>query len=582
MILPAAIVAGYQFPLLIALVGRGRTHLGRQVGAAVRGQHAGRDRRFARRRIRPPAVALGARRLAIRGALARRAGARCRWRSSWRHARRADRSSRRSPPRCLRSAVSRGAPARPPSGVTAASAPAAPAPPSLHANQMREWARTHAARDRLGRGRHGEQRRAGHRAGRLHVHRQRQGRRQRPQRRRHAGDARAARGAAATPTRAAPWSSDSAPAARPAGSARCRRSSGSTSSSSSRSSSTSRGPATRSTATCCATRKCTSRSATRAKRCSRRATRYDLIASEPSNPFRAGVASLFTREYYQAARGRLTGDGLFLQWVQLYEIDARTLQTVYATIASVFPHVEAWEAGGSDLVLVAANEPLVHHAAVAGRADPGRTFQDRPECGVARRRSAGLPRALRRRRGSWRAIDRATRPAWRSTPTIAISSSSASRARWEPTNRCSSTCARWRAPAGRDRPAFADRVPLDWDAIQTAWVGYQADGCPSGWRRGHRAAGRTGPPDRAAPLLSRHRPAGAREAWRQHARPPIGPTELAMVADFDAESGSDAAPDAIDRAARLSRRARQTRFSPRCASARRDSTMRRRRWRRRS
>jgi spermidine synthase len=81
---------------------------------------------------------------------------------------------------------------------------------------------------------------------------------------------------------------------------------------------------------------------------------YDLIASEPSNPFRAGVASLFTQEYYQAASKRLTEGGLFLQWVQLYEIDAPTLKTVYATIASVFPHVEAWEAGGSDLVLVGA------------------------------------------------------------------------------------------------------------------------------------------------------------------------------------------------------------------------------------
>src|SRR6185295_4165161 len=87
---------------------------------------------------------------------------------------------------------------------------------------------------------------------------------------------------------------------------------------------------------------------------------YDLIASEPSNPFRAGVASLFTREYYAAARERLTDNGVFLQWVQLYEIDARTLATVYATMASVFPHVEAWEAGGGDLVLVAAKKSLTY------------------------------------------------------------------------------------------------------------------------------------------------------------------------------------------------------------------------------
>src|SRR5262249_20713329 len=48
---------------------------------------------------------------------------------------------------------------------------------------------------------------------------------------------------------------------------------------------------------------------------------YDVIASEPSNPFRAGIASMFTAEYYQAARRRLTADGVFAQWIQAYEID---------------------------------------------------------------------------------------------------------------------------------------------------------------------------------------------------------------------------------------------------------------------
>src|SRR5439155_17044467 len=65
--------------------------------------------------------------------------------------------------------------------------------------------------------------------------------------------------------------------------------------------------------------------------------RYDIIASEPSNPFRAGVASLFTLEYYRAAADRLTDDGVFAQWVQAYEIDTRTLRTIYSTLAAVFP-----------------------------------------------------------------------------------------------------------------------------------------------------------------------------------------------------------------------------------------------------
>ena len=52
---------------------------------------------------------------------------------------------------------------------------------------------------------------------------------------------------------------------------------------------------------------------------------YDLIISEPSNPYRIGIASLFTTEYYEAARARLRPGGMFVQWIQGYEIDAKTL-----------------------------------------------------------------------------------------------------------------------------------------------------------------------------------------------------------------------------------------------------------------
>ena len=82
--------------------------------------------------------------------------------------------------------------------------------------------------------------------------------------------------------------------------------------------------------------------------------RYDVIASEPSNPFRAGIASLFTIEFYRAAHARLTDDGVIAQWVQGYEIDAPTLRSIYATLATVFPYVEAWQTRRGDLVLIGA------------------------------------------------------------------------------------------------------------------------------------------------------------------------------------------------------------------------------------
>lgn len=87
--------------------------------------------------------------------------------------------------------------------------------------------------------------------------------------------------------------------------------------------------------------------------------KYDLVFSEPSNPYRAGIASLFTQEFYQAAADRMNPNGVFLQWVQAYDIDAPTLHTIYATISSVFPHVDTWWTNPGDLVLMASREPIV-------------------------------------------------------------------------------------------------------------------------------------------------------------------------------------------------------------------------------
>jgi hypothetical protein len=91
--------------------------------------------------------------------------------------------------------------------------------------------------------------------------------------------------------------------------------------------------------------------------------RYDLILSEPSNPYRAGIASLFTREFYRAAADRMAEGALFLQWVQAYEIDGQTVRTAYATLSSVFPVVETYQTTISDLLLVASMKPIAYDAA---------------------------------------------------------------------------------------------------------------------------------------------------------------------------------------------------------------------------
>jgi hypothetical protein len=91
--------------------------------------------------------------------------------------------------------------------------------------------------------------------------------------------------------------------------------------------------------------------------------RYDLIFSEPSNPYRAGIASLYTREFYASISQRLTDQGVFVQWMQSYDVDDVTMRSIYATLASVFPHVETWDGMRNDLLLVASRRELVHDTA---------------------------------------------------------------------------------------------------------------------------------------------------------------------------------------------------------------------------
>jgi hypothetical protein len=86
--------------------------------------------------------------------------------------------------------------------------------------------------------------------------------------------------------------------------------------------------------------------------------RYDIIFSEPSNPYRAGIASLFTREFYQAVASRLAAGGIFLQWVQSYEVDSQTVRTIYATLVAEFPVVETYETQRGDLILVASQQAI--------------------------------------------------------------------------------------------------------------------------------------------------------------------------------------------------------------------------------
>jgi spermidine synthase len=85
---------------------------------------------------------------------------------------------------------------------------------------------------------------------------------------------------------------------------------------------------------------------------------YDVIISEPSNPWVAGVATLFTREFFEAARRRLAAGGILCQWAHTYDIRPEDLRSIVATFAAVFPRGTMWLVGAGDLLLIGSDRPL--------------------------------------------------------------------------------------------------------------------------------------------------------------------------------------------------------------------------------
>ena len=85
--------------------------------------------------------------------------------------------------------------------------------------------------------------------------------------------------------------------------------------------------------------------------------RYDVIVTEPSNPWMAGVAAVFSHEYYRDCALRLKPGGIVAQWLQVYETNDRIVDMVVNTFSSVFPHVGVWQAGPGDLLLVGSLTP---------------------------------------------------------------------------------------------------------------------------------------------------------------------------------------------------------------------------------
>lgn len=84
---------------------------------------------------------------------------------------------------------------------------------------------------------------------------------------------------------------------------------------------------------------------------------YDVIISQPSNPWFASVGSIFSVEYYDLAASRLKPGGVMAQWFHVYEMHDGIVDLVLRTFCAVFPYVEVWDASAGDLVLLGSKQP---------------------------------------------------------------------------------------------------------------------------------------------------------------------------------------------------------------------------------
>jgi len=85
---------------------------------------------------------------------------------------------------------------------------------------------------------------------------------------------------------------------------------------------------------------------------------YDIVFSEPSNPWVSGVASLFTVEFYQHVKRYLAADGVLGQWIHMYELDDGLLLSVLAAIHEAFPSYALYTTNDVDLLIVASPSEL--------------------------------------------------------------------------------------------------------------------------------------------------------------------------------------------------------------------------------
>jgi spermidine synthase len=92
------------------------------------------------------------------------------------------------------------------------------------------------------------------------------------------------------------------------------------------------------------------------------AERFDAVTADPLDPWVKGAANLYTKEFFEAVKGRLNPGGIVTVYIQLFETNTDAVKSAVATFFEVFPQGTVWgntyEGKGHDMVLLGQVEPL--------------------------------------------------------------------------------------------------------------------------------------------------------------------------------------------------------------------------------
>lgn len=89
---------------------------------------------------------------------------------------------------------------------------------------------------------------------------------------------------------------------------------------------------------------------------------FDLILSEPSNPWIAGISNLFTRDFYQEVKRHLNSNGVFTQWIHTYNFTSAEYNLIARTLLDVFPYGALLRISTKDTLFLASERPLLPNA----------------------------------------------------------------------------------------------------------------------------------------------------------------------------------------------------------------------------